>query len=214
MSVKPVFMLRFALLGYGKVFALRTVGLLVLSSLMNACVPDFLVSDADWVVIEAGEHEPSPKRKVALLISPSEVSATVTFDSTCIYDLGVDDTDDWNKVIGLGFVGSKDQSLAGQPPHQVDGARVGWRWNKQRKCIDLGAYIYVEGKRIDFKVAETTINTPTKLTIKIDYDRKLYQVLGGKAVPFTHSKTFAYNTGLYFGGNQVAPHRIRVKVVD
>jgi hypothetical protein len=188
--------------------------LISLSLFMSACVPDFLLSDSDWVVIEAGEHEPSPARKFGLLISPSEVSATVTFDSSCIYDVGAVDADDWNKVIGLGFVGSKDQPLDGVPPHQVDGARVGWRWNAQRQRIDLGAYIYVEGQRIDFKVAEVAINTPTKLTIKIDYDRKVYQVLGGKTVPFTHNKSFAYNTGLYFGGTSVAPHRIRVKIVD
>lgn len=181
----------------------------------SACVPDFLLSNPDWVVIEAGEHEPNPKRKVGFLISPAEVSATVTFDSSCIYTVDPTDADDWNKVIGLGFVGSKDQDITtGIPPHQIDGVRVGWRWNAQRGRIDLGAYIYVEGKRIDFKVAEAAINTPTRLTIKIDYDRKLYQVLGGKTVPFTHNKSFAYNTGLYFGGNQVAPHQIRVKIVD
>lgn len=206
-------MLRFDLsVGFSS-FAARSL-LLSLVLFMSACVPDFLLSNPDWVVIEAGEHEPNPKRKVGLLISPHEVSATVTFDSSCIYDVGAVDADDWNKVIGLGFVGSKDQSLDGVPPHQVDGARVGWRWNPQRGVIDLGAYIYVEGKRIDFKVAETRVNTPTKLTIKIDYDRKVYQILGGQAVPFTHDKSFAYNTGLYFGGNQVAPHRIRVKIED
>ncbi|AUD03279.1 hypothetical protein [Spirosoma pollinicola] len=192
----------------------KTLLFLGLSLSMSACVPDFLLSDSDWVVIEAGEHEPNPKRKVGLLISPSEVSATVTFDSSCIYEVGAVDTDDWNKVIGLGFVGSKDQPLDGVPPHQVDGARVGWRWNPQHGRIDLGAYVYVEGQRIDFKVAEVALNTPTKMTIKIDYTRKVYQVLGGKTVPFTHNKSFAYNTGLYFGGNQVAPHRIRVKIVD
>ena len=181
----------------------------------TACIPDFLVSNPDWVVIEAGEHEPNIKRKVGFLISPAEVSATVTFDSSCIYTVDPADADDWNKVIGLGFVGSKDQDITtGVPPHQVDGVRVGWRWNAQRGRIDLGAYIYVEGKRTDFKVAEAAINTPTRLTIKIDYERKLYQVLGGKTVPFTHNKSFAYNTGLYFGGNQVAPHRIQVKIVD
>lgn len=181
---------------------------------MSACVPDFLVSNSDWVVIEAGEHEPMPKRKVGMLISPSQITAEVTFDSSCIYDIGAVDADDWNKVIGLGFVGSKDQSLDGVPPHQVDGARVGWRYNTKTGRIDLGAYAYVEGKRIDFKVAETAINQPTRMTIKIDYDRKVYQVLGGTPIPFTHNKTFAYNTGLYFGGNQPAPHRIRVKIVD
>lgn len=181
---------------------------------MSACVPDFLVSNSDWVVIEAGEHEPMPKRKVGMLISPSQITAEVTFDSSCIYDIGAVDADDWNKVIGLGFVGSKDQSLDGVPPHQVDGARVGWRYNTKTGRIDLGAYAYVEGKRIDFKVAETAINQPTRMTIKIDYDRKVYQVLGGTPIPFTHNKTFAYSTGLYFGGNQPAPHRIRVKIVD
>ena len=195
--------------------ALKVLLFLALTLAVSACVPDFLLSDSDWVVIEAGEHEPNPKRKVGFLISPGEVSATVTFDSSCIYTVDPTDADDWNKVIGLGFVGSKDQDITtGIPPHQVDGVRVGWRWNSQRGRIDLGAYIYVEGKRTDFKVAEAAINTPTRLTIKIDYDRKLYQVLGGKAVPFTHNKTVAYNTGLYFGGNQVAPHRIRVKIED
>lgn len=182
---------------------------------VSACIPDFLVSNPDWVVIEAGDHESLPKRKAGILFSPTEVSATVTFDSSCIYDVGAVDQQDWNKVIGFGFVGSKDQDVTvGTPPHQIDGARVGWRWNPQNGRIDLGAYTYVEGRRIDFKVAEVALNTPTKLVIKIDYSRKLYQILGGKPIPFTHNKTFAYKTGLYFGGSQPAPHRIRVKIVE
>lgn len=195
----------------------RQIGALLLgiSLFAAACVPDFLVSNPDWVVIEPGDHEALPKRKAGVVISPKEVSATVTFDSSCIYDVGVIDNQDWNKVIGLGFMGSKDQDVTvGTPPHQVDGARVGWRWNPQRGRIDLGAYVYVEGKLTSFKVAETAINTPTKLTIKIDYERKLYQVLGGQPIPFTHNKSFAYKTGLYFGGNQPAPQRIRVKIVE
>lgn len=198
-----------------KSFLTATALLAGLVPLLSGCIPDFLVSNPEWVVIEAGDHEPLPKRKVGVLLGPGEVTATVTFDSSCIYDVGQVDQQDWNKVIGLGFVGSKDQDITtGIPPHQIDGARVGWRWNPQRKRIDLGAYVYVAGKRIDFKVAETLINVPTKLTIKIDYDHKLYQILGGQPIPFTHDKTFAYNTGLYFGGNQPAPHQIRVKIVD
>lgn len=189
--------------------------ILSISLFVSACVPDFLVSNPDWVVIEAGDHESLPKRKAGILINPREVSAEVTFDSSCIYDIGAVDEQDWNKVIGLGFVGSKNQDITvGTPPHQIDGARVGWRWNPQRGRIDLGAYVYVDGKLTSFKVAETQINTPTRLTIKIDYERKLYQVLGGQPISFTHNKTFGYKTGLYFGGNQPAPHRIRVKIVD
>ncbi len=183
--------------------------------LLGGCVPDFLVSNPEWVVIDKDEHEPLPKRNAGIVIGPDEVSATVTFDSTCIYDIGTADQDDWNKVIGIGFVGSKNQDITtGVPPHQVDGVRVGWRWSAKRGRIELGAYAYVDAKRIDFKVAETGINVPTRLVIKIDYDRKLYQVLGGQPIPFTHNKTFAYKTGLYFGGSYPAPHQIRVKIVE
>ena len=195
----------------------RFLSLVTLSFLLliGGCVPNFLVSNPDWVVIDKGEHEPLPKRNVGIVVSPDEVSATVTFDSTCIYDIGAADQDDWNKVIGLGFVGSKNQDITtGVPPHQVDGVRVAWRWNPRRGRIELGAYAHVDGKRTDFKVAETGINVPTRLVIKIDYDRKLYQVLGGQPIPFTHNKTFAYKTGLYFGGTFPAPQKIRVKIVD
>jgi|GEM_PF-1250252 len=181
--------------------------------LMNACIPDFLVSNPELVVIEGGDHEPLPKRKVGIDLKPTELSATVTFDSTCIYDIGTVDEQDWNKVIGLGFVGSStDDITSGVPPHQIDGARIGWRWNPQRQRIDLGAYVYINGQLTSFKIAETPINQPTQLTIKVDYDRKLYQIMGGKPIAFTHGKTFAYKTGLYFGGNQPAPHQIRVKI--
>lgn len=181
--------------------------------LLQACVPDFLVSNPDWVVIEAFNHESTLKRKTGVLISPREVSATVTFDSSCIYDLQSVDQNDWNKVIGLGFVGSKNQSL-GSAPHQVDGARVGWRWNPETQKIDLACYAYVDGQRTAFKVGETSINQPVYLSIKIDYNKKEYRVMEGEPIRFTHNKKFAYKTGLYFGGNRPAPHAIRVKIVD
>ncbi|WP_232793737.1 hypothetical protein [Siphonobacter sp. SORGH_AS_0500] len=119
-------------------FALYLSFFLGIGLLFQSCVPDFLLSNPDWVVIEAFNHEPTFKRKTGVLISPREVSATVTFDSSCIYDLQSVDQNDWNKVIGLGFVGSKNQSL-GSAPHQVDGARVGWRWNPETQKIDLPA---------------------------------------------------------------------------
>ncbi len=180
--------------------------------LLQACVPDFLVSDPEWVVIEAFSHDPIFKRKTGILISPREIAATVTFDSSCIYDLQSVDQHDWNKVIGLGFVGSKNQDL-GSAPHQVDGARVGWRWNPETQKIDLACYAYVDGQRTAFKVGETSINQPIRLSVKIDYNKKEYRVMEGEPVRFNHNKKFAYKTGLYFGGNQPAPHTIRVKVV-
>jgi hypothetical protein len=178
---------------------------------VSACIPDFLVKDPDWVVIEKDMYEPALKRKSGMLVSPREVSATVLFDSSCMYDITQVDPYDWNKVFGLGFVGSENQHV-GQAPHQVDGARVAWRWNPAQNRIDLGAYVYVEGKRIMQELGGMKINEERRLTIKIDYEKKTYTILDGDPIPFTHNKTIAYRNGLYFGGNQPAPQTIRVKI--
>jgi len=176
-----------------------------------SCIPDFLVKEPDWVEIEKGMYEPTLKRKAGMLISPREISATVMFDSTCMYDITQVDAFDYNKVFGFGFMGADDQHW-GQAPHQVDGARVAWRWNPKRNRIDLGAYVYVEGKRITQDLGSIKINEERRLTIKIDYNAKTYTVMDGEAIPFTHKKTVGYRNGLYFGGNQPAPQKIRVKI--
>lgn len=187
--------------------------LLIIGYLSTAisCVPDFLVKNPDWVEIEKDTHEPALKRKGGMLISPREVSATVMFDSTCMYDVTQVDEFDYNKLFGIGFMGSKDQHW-GQAPHQVDGVRVAWRWNPKQNRIDLGAYVYVAGKRITQDLGSMRINEERRLTIKIDYTNKTYTVLNGEPIPFTHKKTVAYRNGLYFGGNQPAPQTIRVMI--
>ncbi|MCY7359694.1 MAG: hypothetical protein LH609_20015 [Rudanella sp.] len=182
-----------------------------LSGTVVSCVPDFLVKNPDWVEIEKDTHEPALKRKGGMLISPREVSATVMFDSTCMYDVTQVDEFDYNKVFGLGFMGAQDQHW-GQAPHQVDGARVGWRWNPKKNQIDLGTYVYIAGKRITQDLGSMKINEERRLTIKINYTNKTYTVMNGEPIPFTHKKTVAYRNGLYFGGNQPAPQKIRVMI--
>ena len=187
--------------------------LLIVGALATAisCVPDFLVKEPDWVEIEKDAHDPALKRKGGLLISPREISATVKFDSTCMYDVTQVDEFDYNKVFGFGFMGADEQHW-GQAPHQVDGARVAWRWNPKQNRIDLGAYVYVAGKRITQDLGSIKINEERRLVIKIDYTNKTYKVMEGSEIPFTHKKTVGYRNGLYFGGNQPAPQKIRVMI--
>jgi hypothetical protein len=187
--------------------------LLIIGALVStsSCIPDFLVNEPDWVEIEKGMYEPTLKRKAGMLISPREIAATIKFDSTCMYDVTQVDEFDYNKVFGFGFMGADDQHW-GQAPHQVDGARVAWRWNPKQNRIDLGAYVYVEGKRITQDLGSMKINEERRLTIKIDYNAKTYTVMDGEAIPFTHKKTVGYRNGLYFGGNQPAPQKIRVMI--
>jgi hypothetical protein len=189
------------------------VPLLLLGLLVTvaACVPDFLVPDSDWVVIQADTHEPTFKRKTGMLIKPREISALVKFDSSCVYDIRKVNKDDYNKVFGVGFMGTANQPM-GQAPHHVDGVRIAWRWNPQKDQIDLGAYVYVEGKRITQELGGMRINEERRLAIKIDYTNKTYTVLNGPPITFTHNKEIAYKNGLYFGGTRPAPQKIRVMI--
>lgn len=180
--------------------------------LFSACVPDFLLSDPDWVVLSEGAHEPFPRRNETVLIKPRLLHATVTFDSSCIYDVG-SNQQDWNKLIGLGFVGAKDQQI-GKPPHRIDGVRIGWRWNPQLQRIDLGSYTYVRGVLTSKKLTDVKIGEPIEVDIKVDYKRKVYIVMDKEEISYVHDKTIALKTGVYFGGQEVAPHNMRIRIVE
>jgi hypothetical protein len=176
-------------------------------------VPDFILRDPDWVVLPKGGHEPFPRRKEGTLIKPRLLFATVTFDSTCIYEIDKSNQQDWNKLIGFGFVGSKNQNIY-KPPHRVDGVRIGWRWNPQSQRIELGSYVYIAGVLQSKKLKEVKINEPVEVSIKVDYNRKIYTVLDTEEISYQHDKTIVMRTGVYFGGQEVAPHDIRIKIVE
>ena len=185
------------------------VGLVVL---VSACVPEFLMRDSNWVVLKKGAHEPFPRRNETTLIKPRLLHATVIFDNSCMYDVG-SNQQDWNKLIGLGFVGAKDQKI-GVPPHRIDGVRIGWRWNPQTQRIELGSYAYVRGVLSSKKLAEVKIDEPIDVDIKVDYNRKVYIVMDQEEISYVHDKTIAFKTGVYFGGQEVAPHDMRISIVE
>ena len=193
----------------------RSVFIIVYSLLIilfAACVPEFLLRDPDWVVLKAGAHEPFPRRNETTLIKPRLIYATVTFDSSCIYDVG-SNQQDWNKLIGFGFVGAKDQKI-GLPPHRIDGVRIGWRWNPQSQRIELGSYTYIRGALSSKKLDEVKVNEPIDVSIKVDYNKKTYTVMDKEVISFVHDKTIVLKTGVYFGGQEVAPHDMRIKIVE
>lgn len=186
---------------------------LVLTGIAAACVPDFIFRDPDWVVLKQGAHEPFPRRKEGTLIKPRLLFATVTFDSSCIYTLDGGNQQDWNKLIGFGFVGSKNQNIY-TPPHRVDGVRIGWRWNPASQRIELGSYVYKAGVLQAKMLKDVKINEPIDVSIKVDYKRKVYTVMDIEEIPYEHDKSIVMRTGVYFGGQEVAPHDMRIRISE
>ena len=136
----------------------------------------------------------------------------VLFDESCIYDLGDDiDQFDINKLFGIGFLN-----------HKRNSARFGWR-STRNGMIEIFAYLYKRGERISRKMI--AIKPNERVEMQINFSKKLgnieFIVLkknGERAkqiFQFDHigfSSLFIYKLFPYFGGNETAPHDMRIDI--
>ena len=140
----------------------------------------------------------------------------VMFDSSAAYDLPEEeDDDDVNKLFGIGYINGG---------HHQDSARFGWNYNKETGKVRLFGYCYVNGKRIIQQICEVPRHKKVQCHISIalsnyyyfvvyDADRNSrWMLLGEVSIPFTYNKKWKYMLGCYFGGNQPAPHTIKIKI--
>lgn len=131
---------------------------------------------------------------------------TAVFDNTCIYDLEGADKYDINKLFGLYFGGPKNS------------ARFGWNSNGGR--IDIYAYLHNDGAVESKKLLDCMPNERVDLTLKVtdtDYEFTAAKKSGERArMKFPRKKAwnhfFTYRGYPYFGGNQTAPHDMRLEV--
>lgn len=135
----------------------------------------------------------------------------VTFDFTANYDLQCDDNDDVNKLFGFGYFWNRKES-----------ARFGWNYNLQTGKINLFAYTHVNGEMSFQKLCEINRSYLYDLTLEELSDRYFFNVKDARSgLPVTlavnsvskmHQKKWSYHLGLFFGGNQKAPHSITVEI--
>ena len=127
------------------------------------------------------------------------------------YDLKSNDQYDINKLFGIsyGF-------------HHRNSARFGWRWDLDKDKIEILAYVYKNGKRINeweqdihiayidfFEFYEMEIQKNKNeyiFTLKKDSDKKVYK----KLIKSRAKCFFSYELFPYFGGNKKAPHDISI----
>jgi hypothetical protein len=137
----------------------------------------------------------------------------VRFDENCAYELDPYHQLDVNKLYGASFGLSEDNS-----------ARVGWRWNLTSKKIELIAYVHDRGQLnrgedFDFPVVlSVNLREVVKLEIKVAKTSYLFTAEAKglyNEVVVAHSKlntTLGITRGLWFGGESVAPHDMKVEM--
>lgn len=159
--------------------------------------------------IPAGHHRARPLR-FGLWWRRSSFAWVVKFTNSCRYDLGNDDQYDTNKLVGIGYL----------PGHHKDSARFGWRYDKVKGQIEIMAYCYVKGQRVIQSLCFCDIDKEYDLFLKVlsncyylsVCEQGTPKVIGYAWVNHNHNKHFKYRLGVFFGGNQVAPHEMTIEL--
>ncbi|THU34236.1 hypothetical protein FAM09_24775 [Niastella caeni] len=137
----------------------------------------------------------------------------VKFEESCRYDLQSGDQYDINKLVGIGYL----------PNHHKHSARFGWSYQLETGKIELHAYCYVNGARVKKSIALCDIGKDYRIGLRISSfgyhftcDEKHafnYQGKGYVIIAHRHKKKFCYRLGIYFGGNQPAPHEMEIQII-
>lgn len=154
------------------------------------------------VIIRQGTHGNGSFKPI---LFPKQMSRTVIFDESCIYDLKSEDQFDVNKLFGLGFF----------PHHIQTSARFGWNWNLKSEVIDIYTFIH-RGGIFSFEfMTFIEIDKPITLTLLVQKRQVIFEAKK-KTGFITMSQPLitnplAYQLHPYFGGNQTAPHDMKIK---
>jgi hypothetical protein len=154
-----------------------------------------------------GKHRCWPPT-FGLFYKKEHISRLVKFEDSCRYKFQDQDQEDVNKLFGIGYFWS----------HHKESARFGWRYNPMIDKITLSAYCYVNSERIIWDLCSVKINEWYSLTIIIrenDYQFLVYangMQIEHEIVTKQHKKKFGYPLSVFFGGNNPAPHKMKIHI--
>lgn len=170
--------------------------LLVTFILLSSCGKK---DNSEIFKIKEGDHKSSNSLEFT---NKSSWDFKFQFDSSSIYKT-IDPINQWdvNKLIGI-----SDGGL-----HQKNSARFGWRWFDGK--LELMAYTHYRGnfefqKITDIEIGKEYIGT-------IQYGEEYIFICNGVSVFMRRDRnihTNNYYLWPYFGGDEVAPHDIKIKI--
>ena len=140
-------------------------------------------------------------------VDKREMRFIVRFDSSAIYT-AVDPQNqyDINKLYGFSDNNSG---------HHQFSARMGWRWSDG--ALRLFAYVYNNGSVSSEEVATVAIGSEVACSIRADDGSYVFTVNDvTRTMPRTAGSGAArgYQLYPYFGGDETAPHQIRIWIRD
>jgi uncharacterized protein YceK len=140
-------------------------------------------------------------------VQVTDMQFTVLFDSSAIYQTQLPENQyDINKLYGF-----SDNNM----DHHQYSARIGWRWSDH--ALRLFAYIYNAGVVSSQEL--TTIPIGQEVSCEIKVADSLYQFRANDAtltmprLSKTHQGS-GYQLYPYFGGDETAPHDVRIWIKD
>ncbi|MBE7171450.1 MAG: hypothetical protein INR73_12715 [Williamsia sp.] len=164
-----------------------------------------LNTKATTYLIRQGNHY-CEQNAAELMIDPV-IHATVTFDSSAIYtSQDAVNQGDVNKLIGFSDCNSN---------HQENSARLGWSWTGKR--VALYAYAYSNKVRIIKSLGTVDINQSFPCSVRAGSNFYYFTVNNRTdSVERACSGYTGYRYKLfpYFGGDEAAPHDVRIVVVE
>lgn len=140
--------------------------------------------------------------------SETTISGEFMFTESCIYDLHDEDQWDVNKLMGFS-IGHH---------HKCNSFRFGWRPNKNMDKISIVAYEYRNSiRQKTLPITEVGLNEWHRYELSYDsniirtrysIDNRIFADLTGETI--RKSFGLGYTLGVYFGGNEKAPHDISI----
>jgi hypothetical protein len=193
----------------------RTLKNLILCVLLTAllassCKKDAApaANDADAYkeyIIPKGEHYALQNNYRSTHIR--QLKFTVLFDSSCIYSNEKNyNTADVNKLYGFSDCNTQ---------HHQNSARFGWNWAGGE--LDIYAYCYVDSVRQIRSLGPAPIGKPIDMSITVQEENYVFRMNGTTTLMPRHcSLEYAdgYQLYPYFGGDEVAPHEITIRIKE
>lgn len=163
--------------------------------------PNAVTTSFRQFLIPQGQHFATGNAYKSVEIK--EQKFTVKFDSSAIYQTSSADNQlDINKLYGFA---DNNQN------HQQFSARFGWRWSAN--ALRLFAYVYNNGSRDSKELGTVSIGEENNCSIKVTPTAYIF-TLNNKVDSLPRLSTTANAVGYqlypYFGGDETAPHAIRI----
>lgn len=138
-------------------------------------------------------------------VEVSEMKFIVSFDSSAVYQtLSPENQYDINKLYGFSDNNSN---------HHQYSARFGWRWSAN--ALHLFAYVYNAGAVSSKELTTITIGSEVSCSIKITSTNYIFyvnDVVCQMPRMATTEKAKGYQLYPYFGGDEAAPHEIKIRI--